>query len=110
MAVLLFELGKLLQVLCPKVREVLSTALLLRCKLKIDLSQLLESFFRKERALLVLLEELELRSNIHHPPTQFWVSCVAERNSAVTMMLFEDIQMLHALIPTSVWILNRNVN
>ena len=104
MAVLLFELGKLLQVMCPKVHVVIATPnfLLLGCKVKINLSQLLESFFRKERALLALLEELEVRSNIHHPPTQLWVIAVATRNSAVAVAFFEEIQILHERIPKDV--------
>jgi len=108
--VLLFELVKLLQVKHPTVHVVLSMRVVFRCKVKIDVLQLLKSFFRDERALLALLEELEVRANIHHPPTQLWVVVVVTRNSAVAVAFFEEIQILHMLLPNIVRGLSVNVD
>ena len=103
MTVLLFELVKLLQVMYPTIHVELSMRLVLRCKVKIDLSQLLQFFSRNERVLLA-------RANIHHPSTQLGVIVVVARNSAVAIVLFEEMQFLHALLPNIVRGLNGKVN
>ena len=73
MAVLLFGLAKLLQVMHPTIHVERSVGHLLRCKVKIDLLQLL-----KYSSVMTELE-LEVRANIHCPVTKLGVIFVAER-------------------------------